>query len=263
MSYFVTNDDTKIYYTEQGSGKNLLMVHGYGCSGKYFKNNVPELSKHFHVVTIDLRGHGNSNEAVSGKRISRLATDVHELIKHLDLNDVTYLGWSMGCSVGWSYWDLFRADRLKKFIFVDEPALGLDTKDNPSGLLNYQQTLDFCSSLYTDKEGALNGFIKNIVIDKSLNLNDLIEDTDKANADFVSPLFYNHMANDWSDIIKTIDIPSLVFSGKKSFFNWKLVKKVSEELQNSEFELFENVSHMLFFEEADHFNKSVTEFIEK
>lgn len=151
----------------------------------------------------------------------------------------------------WITIDLFRADRLKKFIFVDEPALGLDTKDNPSGLLNYQQTLDFCSSLYTDKEGALNGFIKNIVIDKSLNLNDLIEDTDKANADFVSPLFYNHMANDWSDIIKTIDIPSLVFSGKKSFFNWKLVKKVSEELQNSEFELFENVGHMLFFEEAD------------
>ncbi|WP_257611195.1 hypothetical protein [Oenococcus oeni] len=37
MFYFVTNDDTKIYYTEQGSGKNLLMVHGMVALGNTSK----------------------------------------------------------------------------------------------------------------------------------------------------------------------------------------------------------------------------------
>lgn len=261
MSYLTTNDNAKIYYTESGQGKNLLMVHGYGCSGKYFENNIPELSKHFHVITVDLRGHGNSNEAVSGERISRLATDIHELLVSLDLKDVTYLGWSMGCSIGWSYWDLFQNDRLSKFVFVDEPARALETPDNHAGLLDYQQTLDFCKSLYTDKEKALSSFIKGIVINKDLDLTELINDSVKANENFISPLFYNHMANDWHDVIKTITIPSLVISGKKSFFNWKLVKQVSEDLPNGQFEIFNDVGHMLFFEEADKFNKIVTEFV--
>ena len=42
-------------------------------------------------------------------------------MEHLGLWDVTMLGWSMGCSVTWSYWDLFRSDRLTKTILVDEP----------------------------------------------------------------------------------------------------------------------------------------------
>ena len=44
--------------------------------------------------------------------------DVHQLLEHLDLKDVVLLGWSMGCSVLWSYWDLFRSDRLSKLIMV-------------------------------------------------------------------------------------------------------------------------------------------------
>ena len=48
--------------------------------------------------------------------------DVHQLLEHLDLKDVVLLGWSMGCSVLWSYWDLFRSDRLSKLIMVDEPS---------------------------------------------------------------------------------------------------------------------------------------------
>ncbi|ANK62873.1 alpha/beta fold hydrolase [Loigolactobacillus backii] len=262
MSYFETNDNVKLYYSESGQGQNLLLVHGYGCSGKYFERNIPELGQHFHVITVDLRGHGNSNTVNSGARISRLATDIHELLTQLNLTNVTYLGWSMGCSVGWSYWDLFQNDRLSKFIFVDEPAWALSTKENPSGLLNYQATLDFCKSLFTNKEEALGSFIKGIVIDKTLNLTDLLAESNKGKADFIAPLFYNHMVNNWSDVIKTITIPSLVISGKKSFFNWKLVKQVSDELPKGQFESFANVGHMLFYEEADRFNKLVTNFVQ-
>ena len=156
---------------------------------------------------------------------------------------------------------IFQNDRLSKFVFVDEPAWALETPDNHAGLLDYQQTLDFCQSLYTDKEKALSSFIKGIVINKNLDLTDLINDSIKANEKFISPLFYNHMANDWTDVIKTITIPSLVISGKKSFFNWKLVKKVSEDLPKGQFEIFDDVGHMLFFEEADKFNKIVTDFV--
>lgn len=263
MSYFTTNDNTRIYYDVAGQGKNLLMVHGYGCSSKYFKNNVPELSKHFRVITVDLRGHGNSSKTVSGARVSRLATDIHELLQSLDLHDVTYLGWSMGCSIGWSYWDLFRDDFLSKFIFVDETALAINNANNYSGLLDYQETLDFCQSLYADKDRALTDFISGILINKNLDISDLIAESLRANTNFIAPLFYNHLIIDWEDVIKTITLPSLVISGGKSFFDSNTVKKVSDDIPNSQFASFDDVGHLLFFEEPEKFNNLVTNFIEK
>ena len=263
MQTFTTSDGVKIAYSQTGEGKNLVMVHGYGCSSLYFKRNIPVLAKKFKVTAIDLRGHGESEKTAKGPRVSRLAADIHELLEHLGISDAVYLGWSMGCSVGWSYWDLFQADRLSKFIFVDEPALGLDTPSNPSHLLNYQQTIDFMGSLAADKQTTLNGFIDGIVIHKENDVSDLIESSCKVEPGFAGRLFYNHMVTDWSDVLPTIDIPALVISGGKSFFNPELVKATAKLVPRAKLEIFPETGHLMFFEEAERFNSIVTEFIEK
>ena len=263
MQTITTSDGVKIAYNQAGQGKNLVMVHGYGCSSLYFKRNIPALAKHFKVTAIDLRGHGESEKTSKGPRVSRLAADVHELLEQLDISDAVYLGWSMGCSVGWSYWDLFQSDRLSKFIFVDEPALGLDTPDNPSRLLNYQQTIDFIHSLAADKKKALDGFINGIVVHKENDVSDLIRSSCKVEPGFAGRLFYNHMVTDWSDVLPTIRIPALVISGGKSFFNPELVKATAKLLPDASVESFPETGHLMFFEESERFNRIVTEFIEK
>ena len=121
MTTFKTNDGISIHYEVYGTGKPLVMIHSWDQSAKAFCNNVSVLAEKYQVITIDLRGHGESEKPAFGYRISRLAMDVRQLMEHLDLWDVTMLGWSMGCSVTWSYWDLFRSDRLAQTILVDEP----------------------------------------------------------------------------------------------------------------------------------------------
>ena len=258
---FTASDGIKIAYHQVGKGSNLVMVHGYGCSSLYFKRNIPELSKQFCVTAIDLRGHGESEKTEKGPRVSRLAADVHELLEWLNITDAAYLGWSMGCSVGWSYWDLFQNDRLSKFIFVDEPAFALDTADNPSNLLTYDQTLDFMESLIIDKRKALRDFIGGILIHQENEISDLIASSCKVEPQFAGRLFYNHMTTDWSDVLKTIDIPSLVISGEKSFFNPELVKDTVKLLPQASFEHFWETGHLMFFEEYARFNQIITEFM--
>jgi pimeloyl-ACP methyl ester carboxylesterase len=51
-----------------------------------------------------------------------MASDLNDFITGLDLQHINLLGWSMGCSVVWSYLDLFGFQRISKLIFVDEPA---------------------------------------------------------------------------------------------------------------------------------------------
>ena len=75
------------------------------------------------MIALDLRGHGDSERPAHGYRISRLAKDVHDVLEALDLEGVTLLGHSMGCSVIWCYWDLFGSERLAKLVLVDQMAL--------------------------------------------------------------------------------------------------------------------------------------------
>ena len=107
MSTFRTNDGVEIYYEVRGEGRPLLMLPGWTCSTKFWKKNVEELAKSCKVITMDLRAHGESEKVLHSHRISRYAMDVRNLLEHLDLQDVTGLGWSMGASIWWSYIELF------------------------------------------------------------------------------------------------------------------------------------------------------------
>ena len=59
MSYF--NYQSKwIYYTETGSGKPVLFLHGNTASSRMFELLLPLYEDKFHVILIDFLGHGKS-----------------------------------------------------------------------------------------------------------------------------------------------------------------------------------------------------------
>ena len=89
MPYFETSDGAKIHFEEQGTGQPLVLLHGWTCSTVFWQRNAPELAKNFRVVTMDLRGHGNSSKILHGHTIAQYARDVGELLEHLDLQDTT------------------------------------------------------------------------------------------------------------------------------------------------------------------------------
>ena len=56
QGYFNTADSAHLYYEVRGSGRPLVLVHGWQCSHLFWQRNVDELAKDFTVVTLDLRG---------------------------------------------------------------------------------------------------------------------------------------------------------------------------------------------------------------
>jgi non-heme chloroperoxidase len=79
--YLETNDGAKIYYEDGGAGRPILLVHGWLCSSRFWQKNVPELANEFRVVTIDLRGHGNSAKTLTGHTVAQYARDVRQVIE--------------------------------------------------------------------------------------------------------------------------------------------------------------------------------------
>ena len=265
MATFRTNDNATIHYEVYGKGnpKTLLMIHGWDQSAAAFCENVPTLAEHYQVVTIDLRGHGDSENVKYGYRISRLAMDVHELIELLGLQDITILGWSMGCSVTWSYWDLFRDEHLAKMVLVDEPPLCLINEGNPVGFTDNDGLNELVDSVLNDTVNATQGFVDMMLYTeegKEKWGEQTLEESLKMPKEQCAFLVRNHVYTDWRDVIPTISIPTLVIAAEHSHVPVANNEWTHEQIAGSEFICLKD-AHMTFLTDPEPFNRALIEFI--
>ncbi|AMR27471.1 hypothetical protein A0257_10445 [Hymenobacter psoromatis] len=88
---------TRLYCEQYGQGPPLLLLHGNGQSIKDFSPQIGSLSQHFHVIAVDTRAQGKSQDATTGPLSYRLfAEDMRQLLDSLHLRQVAILGWSDG-----------------------------------------------------------------------------------------------------------------------------------------------------------------------
>lgn len=107
MSHIQVNDLT-IYYEISGDGSPLVLLPGLlGTIESNWRRFIPALAEYYHIVAVDLRGHGRTdNPAPPGKsgtgelHIGQLADDLGGLLDALDLERVSILGYSLGGAVG-------------------------------------------------------------------------------------------------------------------------------------------------------------------
>jgi pimeloyl-ACP methyl ester carboxylesterase len=130
---FVTSDGVQLSYIRQGSGRPIVLIHGWSQCAEEFKHQIEPLSARYDVIAVDQRSHGESQKVSYGLKISRLSKDLYDLLAELDLNEVALLGHSMGAAVIWCYIDLFGPERLSKDYFSRSGAIyhfepALDTR---------------------------------------------------------------------------------------------------------------------------------------
>jgi len=94
---FRASDGASIAFDDEGEGRPLVLLHGLMAHRGFFERQQP-LASAFRLIAIDLRGHGQSRSS-EGLNVARLAEDVAELARHLDLEDAIVVGWSLGASV--------------------------------------------------------------------------------------------------------------------------------------------------------------------
>ncbi len=269
-----TSDGVELHYLEAGSGPTLVLVHGWSQSAEQYVHQINAFSDRYHVIALDLRGHGESAKPDHGYKIQRLATDLHDVLIALDLHDVALLGHSMGCSVIWCYWDLFGADRLVKLILVDEPPF---LTSNPAWT---QAEADAAGAIFTptsvtetmnalvsaDSDAVTRGFIGGMLT--NVCPADVKEWIIQRNFRMARPhaaaLLYNHCHQDWRDVIPRITLPTLVVGGRISLVPWKSVEWTAQQIPGARLEIFEEDEggqHFMFVENAEKFNRILAEFL--
>ena len=86
----------RLHYTEQGEGPPVLLLHGLGSSSADWEYQLPALTPHYRVYTLDMRGHGRSQPSRKGYSIPTFAADTLAFIEQKGLTRPHIVGLSMG-----------------------------------------------------------------------------------------------------------------------------------------------------------------------
>ncbi len=79
-----------------GSGKWLTLIHGFGDNLEAWWYQLAAFSRHYRVLTYDVRGHGQTETPDEEYTMETGARDLYELLKALGVAETCVLGYSMG-----------------------------------------------------------------------------------------------------------------------------------------------------------------------
>ena len=93
----LTRDGVKLYYEEQGAGAPpIVFIHGWCCDRTYFAPQTAHFSASQRCISVDLRGHGDSDKPDQDYSIDGFADDVAWLCEQLGVSYQLVVGHSMG-----------------------------------------------------------------------------------------------------------------------------------------------------------------------
>ena len=128
--------DIELYYEDHGSGKPVVLIHGYPLSGASWEKQVPALlDGGYRVIAYDRRGFGKSSQPTEGYNYDTFAADLQKLIAHLRLEQFSLVGFSMGGGEIARYFGKYGPNGVSKAVIIGGvPPFLLKTGDNPEGV---------------------------------------------------------------------------------------------------------------------------------
>ena len=131
-----TEDGTRIFYKDWGTGQPVVFSHGWPLTADAWDDQMwYVVSNGFRAVAHDRRGHGRSSQPWAGNDLDTYADDLAELTAKLDLHDAIHVGHSTGGGEVARYIGRHGTKRVAKAVLIGAiPPLMLKTPGNPGGL---------------------------------------------------------------------------------------------------------------------------------
>ncbi len=151
-----------LYYEDHGSGKPVVLIHGYPLSGASWEKQVPGLMAAGHrVITYDRRGFGRSSQPTTGYDYDTFAEDLRRLVTTLELREFALVGFSMGGGEVARYLGKYGSQGVSKAVFISSvPPYLLKAADNPEGVdLSVFQGIE--KAVVADRYAFFTDFFKN------------------------------------------------------------------------------------------------------
>ena len=215
------NTDIELYYEDLGSGKPVVLVHGWPLSAASWERQTHALlAAGYRVIAYDRRGFGRSSKPSSGYDYDTMAKDTWQVIEALNLEGVTGVGFSMGGGEVARYLGKYNTGRVTKAVFMSSVAPALrKSGDNPEGI-DPAVFEGIKQSIEADRYHQLEGFLKLFYNKQLVGGTDISDAAIHASFNIGTMSSYSAYLNcvdawleDFRGDIAQIKIPTLVIHG--------------------------------------------------
>lgn len=140
-----------LFIKQQGKGKPLILLHGWGFNGEIWNDLAAQLAQSWHVYQVDLPGHGRSPMCEY-----TLQTLTEKLATHLP-DKAVWIGWSLGglLTMAMARW---QSAKVRALVLVGASPRFITTENWPHAMTPavLQQ---FAQQLQQDTLGTLQRFL--------------------------------------------------------------------------------------------------------
>lgn len=254
------NNAIQCAHTLQGNGPALFLIHGIGAARNTWLKALPVLTRHFTVITYDLRGHGESPVPESEFGLDELVADLETLRAQLGIEQAHFAGHSLGGMIGPAY-ALKYPERVLSLGLLSTAAFRTeDDSKKVWGVVNAMEergipnvlpmlsdrwfTDDFITAHADVVERRLQQVIGN---DPAVFLN----------------VFRIYAGTEMSPWLHEVQVPSLVLTGENDGgCNPRLNRLIDAALPNSELVILPDYKHSLLLEAGDKVAAEMVRFIQ-
>jgi non-heme chloroperoxidase len=213
--------DIEIHYNDHGTGRPVVLIHGYPLDGNSWERQERELlAAGYRCVSYDRRGFGRSSQPTVGYDYDTFAADLSALLEHLDLRDVVLCGFSMGTGEVTRYLGRYGSARVRKAaLFGVIPPFLLKTEDNPEGV-DGQVFEDLKAAIVKDRYAFFKNFFDNFYNVDVLGPDRISDQAWQASftvavgsSPYASHACVDTWLTDFREDLPKIDVPTLVMHG--------------------------------------------------
>ncbi len=265
----------KIAYVDEGEGETtLILIHGLGSYIPAWNKNIPELSKHFRVIAIDLPGYGKSGKIPHSGKMTYYASVVNDFAQALGLGKVVLGGHSMGGQIA-MVTALYYPQRVDKLILSAPAGFETFTEGQKQWFRDVMTVRGVKLTTVEDIISNLAYNFYNLPDDAEFMITDRIAMRDATDFDAYAYAVVQSVKGMVDEqvysLLPSIEQPVLVLFGEydnlipNRFLNpgrtAEVARSGAERLPNHQLHMVPNSGHFVQFEAYEFFNEKTIEFL--
>jgi len=249
-------------YSDEGQGLPVVFLHAFPFNRAMWDPQIKSLSDRFRVITVDLRGHGESDAPLWRYSMDQFADDVKGLLDHLAIQQAVLVGLSMGGYILFAFWRRY-PERVKALVLADTRA----TPDNEEGRA---KRIAMAQALYKDGPSAVADLMMPILLspaaqtgrpDLVQRVRDIIMTTPYSG--IFGDLMALHDRPDSVPSLKDITCPTLVIVGEQDIGTPPSdARLIAEGIKGAQLAIIPGAGHLSNMEQPEVFNRAIRLFLE-
>lgn len=257
----IHSESGSLFYEEAGSGKPLILIHGFPLSGGIWRRQLAGLAVKYRVIAPDLRGFGRSTPSELPYSMDLYADDTIMLMNHLKIESAAVCGMSMGGYVLLNLLERY-PERIDAACFMVTKA-GADDAEG-----RYRRTALAEEILKSGSKAAADAFSRILFAPGSAAVNpDMVAQVhemimEASPAGLASGLLAMRDRPDYGKKLGRIMVRSLVIGAEEDMAIPKEEsRKLAAGLPNAALCMIPGAGHMVMLEQSEAVNRAFMEFL--